>query len=54
VIAHRLSTVLNADKIVVIDEGRVLEEGTHEELLSKGGLYAGLFETQFRSVVTDQ
>jgi len=53
VIAHRLSTVLNADKIVVIDEGRVQEVGTHEQLLSKGGLYAGLFETQFRSVVTD-
>jgi ATP-binding cassette subfamily B protein len=48
VIAHRLSTVLDADKIVVIDEGQVQEMGTHEQLLAEGGLYAGLFETQFR------
>jgi len=48
VIAHRLSTVLDADKTVVIDEGQVQEMGTHEQLLAEGGLYAGLFETQFR------
>ncbi len=48
VIAHRLSTVLAADKIVVIDQGQVQEMGTHEQLLSEGGLYSGLFETQFR------
>jgi ATP-binding cassette subfamily B protein len=48
VIAHRLSTVLAADKIVVIDQGQVQEMGTHEQLLSGGGLYSGLFETQFR------
>ena len=48
VIAHRLSTVLAADKIVVIDQGQVQEMGTHEELLADGGLYSGLFETQFR------
>ena len=53
VIAHRLSTVLSADKIVVIDQGRVHEEGTHDELLAADGLYAGLFETQFRSAVTE-
>ena len=49
VIAHRLSTVLNASKIVVIDEGRVKEVGTHAELLELDGLYATLFETQFRA-----
>jgi len=48
VIAHRLSTVLSADKIVVIDQGQVQEMGTHEQLLAQGGLYSGLFETQFR------
>jgi ATP-binding cassette subfamily B protein len=48
VIAHRLSTVLAADKIVVIDQGQVQEMGTHEQLLADGGLYSGLFETQFR------
>jgi ATP-binding cassette subfamily B protein len=48
VIAHRLSTVLSADKIVVIDKGQVQEMGTHEQLLADGGLYSGLFETQFR------
>jgi len=49
VIAHRLSTVLNADKIVVIDNGQVQEVGTHAELLSQAGLYSMLFETQFRT-----
>ncbi|MEE8457994.1 MAG: ABC transporter ATP-binding protein, partial [Acidimicrobiia bacterium] len=48
VIAHRLSTVLNADKIIVIDNGQVQEVGTHAELLEQAGLYAMLFETQFR------
>jgi ATP-binding cassette, subfamily B, bacterial len=47
VIAHRLSTVRDADKILVIDEGRVRESGRHEELLAAGGLYAELYQTQF-------
>ena len=46
-IAHRLSTVLGADKILVIDGGRVTESGTHAELLAAGGLYADLYRTQF-------
>ncbi|MEM9031405.1 MAG: ABC transporter ATP-binding protein [Pseudomonadota bacterium] len=48
VIAHRLATVRSADKIVVMDEGRVVEEGTHEALLAADGLYAGLYRLQFR------
>ena len=49
VIAHRLATVLRADRIVVMDEGRVVEEGTHAQLVAQGGLYARLAELQFRA-----
>ncbi len=49
VIAHRLSTVRNADKIVVIENGRIAEVGKHEELLKKGGLYKKLYEMQFKT-----
>ena len=47
VIAHRLATVLKADRIVVMDEGRVVEQGTHAELSARGGLYARLAALQF-------
>ena len=47
VIAHRLSTVINADLILVMDEGRLVESGRHEDLLEQGGIYADLYQTQF-------
>jgi ATP-binding cassette subfamily B protein len=53
VIAHRLSTVRDADAIVVIDNGHVVEQGTHQELLAEGGLYADLYETQFKDQASD-
>jgi ATP-binding cassette subfamily B protein len=51
VIAHRLSTILSADLILVMDRGRIVERGTHAELLAVGGLYQHLYETQFRTEV---
>ena len=48
VVAHRLSTIRSADMIAVISDGRVAEEGTHEELMKKDGVYAGLYRLQFR------
>jgi ATP-binding cassette subfamily B protein len=57
VIAHRLSTILAAAVILVMDDGQLVEQGTHAELLAQGGLYANLYNTQFRreklSVVTE-
>ena len=47
VIAHRLSTVRRADKIVVLERGQIIETGTHKELLEKGGTYKRLYELQF-------
>ena len=49
VIAHRLSTVRDADQILVIDDGRIVERGQHEQLLAAEGLYADLYRTQFAS-----
>jgi len=51
IIAHRLTTILNADKIVVLDEGRLVEAGAHDELLRQGGLYSTLYYQQFSKVV---
>ena len=53
VIAHRLSTILAADTILVLDEGRLVESGGHDELLDQNGLYAHLYETQFRQGASD-
>ena len=47
IIAHRLSTIRDADKILVLDEGNIVEQGTHEDLLSRNGFYAGLYNSQF-------
>lgn len=51
VIAHRLSTILKADRILVVANGTIAEQGTHEELLKRNGVYRELYETQFRKVI---
>jgi ABC-type multidrug transport system fused ATPase/permease subunit len=52
VIAHRLSTIVSADVIFVIDEGHIVESGSHTELLAKNGTYAKLYWTQYREETT--
>ena len=51
VIAHRLSTILKADKILVVSNGTIVEQGHHQQLLDKNGVYKQLYETQFRKVL---
>jgi subfamily B ATP-binding cassette protein MsbA len=48
IVAHRLSTIRNADRIVVLERGRIVEEGSHDQLMAAGGLYRALYETQLR------
>ncbi len=50
-IAHRLSTIRDADRIIVLDHGKKMEEGNHEHLLAKGGIYAGLVKAQYSTAI---
>jgi len=48
IVAHRLSTIQHADKIIVLHKGKIMEEGNHQELLKKHGLYYNLYELQYK------
>lgn len=50
IVAHRLSTIINADRILVVNDGEILEDGTHESLISAGGKYADLWSKQVRAL----
>ena len=54
VIAHRLSTVVDADEILVMDKGRIIERGTHARLLAQGGVYADMWELQQKKRAEDE
>ena len=54
IIAHRLSTVVRADRILVMDQGRLVDSGTHAELLARGGIYTDLYQQQFREPSNDE
>jgi ABC-type multidrug transport system fused ATPase/permease subunit len=54
VIAHRLSTVMRADIIHVVDAGRIVQSGSHAELLARGGLYRTLYEAQFKPAALEE
>lgn len=54
VIAHRLNTIRHANRIIVLDQGQIVEEGTHDDLLAHGGLYTKLYEAQLRSPLSDE
>ena len=47
IVAHRLSTIRNADEILVMKDGAIIEQGSHEELMAKGGFYQNLYNSQF-------
>lgn len=53
VIAHRLSTIMAADEILVVDQGQIVQRGTHQELVEENGVYRELYETQFRWALED-
>ncbi len=54
VVAHRLSTIRNADKVLVIDQGEIIERGTHDELMAARGFYYDLYMSQFRRQATSE